>query len=713
MAIHTAEPAINALLALALDQRHPRWDVYAEQTRVLRGDPSKKPDIVIMPRGRAGEPVVIETEYAPAAKVEEEAVQRLGSVLALSGHEIEQVVAVRIPEGLDSGSVNDIFTGIASAEFEYILLRGTPQVPPRFPETGWISGSVNDLAGFCERITLNQRLLDDAVKLMERTADSVAENLRDALQTSPQSVLTNMASHLHQSDDPQTTRMAIAVIASALLFQSAIEGRQHGPIAVPMTSATLDKTQVLNDWETVLDINYFPIFAISKELLAEIPAPEAREVISTLTEMVHSLAGLGVTSTGEMAGQMFGKLIADRKFLATFYTRPESASLLAELAMQRLDLDHDWSDQTEVEALRIADLACGTGTLLTAAYQRIASRVRRASVTHSDGCDGRDDAAMHPVLVEKALIGADIMPAAVHLTSMLLASMHPSVTFDDSGVHLMPYGDRGTGAQIGSLELLDSTFQRSINLGASPQRITGVGVRSESELDATTVIPHNTADLVIMNPPFTRTTNHAAAAANVPLPAFAGFNTSHAEQTAMSKRLKQLRGEDAAGHGNVGLASDFFDLAHAKAKPGGTIAFVLPLTVISGEDWQGTRDVLSREYGDICVVAIAAAGAASCAFSADTNIAEVLIVATKSYIEEKVEKVLFVNLLNRPANMVEAVEIARHVGRIDRRDEYGTVQVGDDQAGIFTWAYLSDGGCAGVVELDLMRCARSMNGAEA
>ena len=46
---------------------------------------------------------------------------------------------------------------------------------------------------------------------------------------------------------------------------------------------------------------------------------------------------------------MFQTLITDRKFLATFYTLPESACLLAELAVERLDVD--WSDRAAIERL--------------------------------------------------------------------------------------------------------------------------------------------------------------------------------------------------------------------------------------------------------------------------------------------------------------------------------------------------------------------------
>ena len=121
-------------------------------------------------------------------------------------------------------------------------------------------------------------------------------------------------------------------------------------------------------------------------------------------------------------------------------------------------------------------------------------------------------------------------------------------------------------------------------------------------------LPHESVDLVIMNPPFTRPTNHETA--TVPVPSFAGFQTTDDEQRAMSDRLADMRRglERPAGHGNAGLASNFIDLAHVKAKPGGVVAFVLPIAAIQGESWSAARALLARHYEDVAVVAIAAPG---------------------------------------------------------------------------------------------------------
>ena len=51
----------------------------------------------------------------------------------------------------------------------------------------------------------------------------------------------------------------------------------------------------------------------------------------------------------------------------------------------------------------------------------------------------------------------------------------------------------------------------------------------------------------------------------------------------MALRGIRRRLEQPVGHGNAGLASNFIDLAHAKVKPGGVLALVLPLAVVSGK----------------------------------------------------------------------------------------------------------------------------------
>lgn len=706
---HTSEKALNALLAQALEWRHPRWKVNAEQSGVLAGQLGRAPDIVITPSGgEAGSPVLIETEYEPAGTVDSDACARLGSALAKSGYVVEHVVALRMPIRLADVSPADLPDEIAKAEFGYRLISARGEAEPvRFPSEGWIQGTVDDLAGFCERIALNEHLLDSAVALLEERITMAASGLRTALTPNREAVLELIAETLHQAEDHQTVCMGVAIIANALLFQTTIAGSRHtlsdgSEYIVPSPSEDNSRADVREAWGEVLEINYWPIFAIASEVLADIPHAEAKHMIGLLTKATSQLAEYGVTSTGDMAGQMFGKLIADRKFLATFYTLPSSAHLLAELAAARLDVDY--ADPDDVASLRVADLACGTGTLLTAAYQRIMARVRRA---------GSNDEDMHPKMMEQSMIGADIMPAAVHLTATLLSSAYPASTFDDTKIFLMPYGKAGDKAEpsIGSLEMLSEAFNRPMELGAQDR--SSIGGTGAHKVDS--VLDHQSADLVIMNPPFTRATGQEARAVGVPVPAFAGFGTSKNDQRSMSDRLTKLTRKipRACGHGNAGLASYFLDLAHIKVKPGGTIAFVLPFTMTIGTSWAKARKLLVNNYKDITIVAIADSGSTDRAFSSDTGMAEVLVVATRRHADDSFDNndVLFVNLYERPADPVKAVEQARRItltaSTSDSRGS-GSIDIGETQIGNFIWADIQDVGCAGITQIDLAACTRSL-----
>ena len=115
---------------------------------------------------------------------------------------------------------------------------------------------------------------------------------------------------------------------------------------------------------------------IAKSLLEEIQTSLVPSLMERLLETASSLASLGATTYHDLTGRMFQVLITDRKFLATFYTLPPSATLLAELAVERLPVD--WSNKDAIEDLRIADFACGTGALLSAVQRAIYRRYRRA-----------------------------------------------------------------------------------------------------------------------------------------------------------------------------------------------------------------------------------------------------------------------------------------------------------------------------------------------
>jgi hypothetical protein len=712
----TTEPTVNTYLAQGLRTMHPRWAakgaIVSQATGAIVGDRGRQPDIMVrIPRAA---PLVIEAEFYPARSLENDALSRVGAQTANRVRPIETVVAVRYPRRLRDVPETSLGEELAECDdLEWCAwMEGPGNV--RFPSEGWVRGGLPDLADAIEVLAVSPRNIDTATDRLELGVLHGAALLAEA----GAATRARMAELLHQESSEQTTRMAASIIVNAFLFQIAVAS-SHGTPGIEATAAAsgdperLSKADVLEVWRQILLINYWPVFDIARRLLLPVGQPTADELCQRLGSTASGLAAAGTVDVQDLAGQMFGRLIADRKFLATFYTLPESAAFLAELAVSRLDTGVDWSDEAAVTDLRVGDLACGTGALLSAVYRRVAARVRRA---------GLDDARLHAALMQETLIGADIMPAAAHLTTTILSASHPAVGFGRCSVHVLPFGRMSDGrVAVGALDLLGDAGTLSL-LGRPGTRLAGrVDVGDDDDLTVCNV-GDGTLDVCIMNPPFTRPTNHETAeAAGVPVPSFAGFGTTQDDQRAMSARLAELSPSGdgpRVGHGNAGLASNFVDLAHAKLRTGGVLALVLPFSAVSGGSWAGLRKILDLHYRDVTVVSLATHGSRERAFSADTGMAEIALVAVKraAAVTAAGSRVRWASLARRPTSMVEAVQVARAIGDDDAPLSPAFVEVGDDRLGCVLPGGISDGGLAAVAEpaladfgLALAACKPSLN----
>ena len=416
-----------------------------------------------------------------------------------------------------------------------------------------------------------------------------------------------IADVLGQSDDEegQTRRMAMTVLANALIFHESLaevgfqvpefEGGpmrevQHVEDFAP--GGLFAHGDMFREWDRILSVNYMPIFWSAKEILRLMATATAHNVLDRLWRTCRQLVAGGVTRSHDLIGVVFQRLIADRKFLATNYTQPEAAALLAALALpsDRPPGGADWSDGETLAGAQIGDFACGTGTLLSMAYQRM-------SLMHE--LHGGDPRELHASMMRHGLVGLDVVNIAVHLTAAMLAGSHPDTPFDGECLLTMPYGGQDNGnVAIGFLELLAEQVQQELMDTAAA--ISAGGRKSEEVRDLVSRIGHDNFDLVIMNPPFARPTNHEAGHADVPIPPYAAFETTQQQQSAMSARVKALT-RNAPSHGNAGEASEFVELSHRKLRQDGTVAMVLPLSAMSGSSWDAIRSRWRDCYDDITV----------------------------------------------------------------------------------------------------------------
>ena len=632
---HT-EPTANSVLGGFLDSMLPSYDVRSENTQQIVGRPGLQPDILITAPGRA--PVVIEAEFMPAYTAESEAKGRLGLEVAGTGRHIDAAIALRYPEG--AADADDLAAAVSEARLSYCVCYAADT---RFPESGWLEGSVEDLADLVRLVSVPQRAVDEAADALEKGIDRAAAILGQLAESRPD-VVTSIAGLLGMSEVLQTYRMAGAIVANAMVFHERLAGL-HGvkPLSQLCSTAVANpKSNILDAWTEILKINYWPIFSIARDIVEQLPAAEASQLLSNLRATVEDVAATGANQAHDLTGRIFQRLIADRKYLATFYTLPASAALLARLAVSKMDVD--WSDAEAIGKLRIGDFACGTGALLSAVYEQIATR-------HESS--GGDLATLHPVMMEDVLYGCDVMPSAIHITGSTLSGAQPNVGFGKTRLYTLAYGRQEDGSvAIGSLELLQSSSTMTLFNMSDPALRTG-SVGEETATQVIADVPDEGFDLVIMNPPFTRATNHEGAHADVTNPAFAAFGATDADQTAMGKRIN-LIGRNTCYHGNAGIASAFAALVDRKLKPGGVLAMVLPLSVSAGLSWKGFRELLGTHYADLTVLSIAANGK-DMSFSSDTGMAECLVVARKLNAGEISDEIgSFTSLTRRPGGFASA-----------------------------------------------------------
>jgi hypothetical protein len=158
-----------------------------------------------------------------------------------------------------------------------------------------------------------------------------------------------------------------------------------------------------------------------------VPAVNSKALLDCLAATAEKLLETRLMRSHDLTGAVFQKLIADRKFLAAYYTTPASAALLIGLAItdEKTPANGSWKNAKELKELKIADFACGTGTLISTAYQRIGQLHEMA---------GGNAEALHPEMMASALIGCDVLPAAAHLTASMLSGAHPTIKYKQSSI---------------------------------------------------------------------------------------------------------------------------------------------------------------------------------------------------------------------------------------------------------------------------------------
>ena len=524
-------------------------------------------------------------------------------------------------------------------------LTWTVRVKAGEPPGEWSTGGVTQLAQAVQQAPRSLSGADVAARVLSDGLDEVVGKLKTPVRRELARALDLPATKRKRGEQSAgyfvAAKRGMLVVATAMLFHHRVQGhlpseRPDGyegewPPASATTCAEQDS--VINAyreaWRGILAVDYRPVFETGRVALASLPAdPDAGQAVRRLAEVVAQVSERVTGLRHDLLGRIFHRVLDTARYDGSFYTSTAAAVLLASLALR--EQDADWSDPNAVAALRICDPACGTGTLLMAAAERI-----RDLRTDAGRGDPEDEEALGLMLVEDVLWGYDVNLTATHMAASTLGMLSPATKFSRMNIHRALLGVFGGEPYLGSLDYLHGQAR----LAAWPS--TAQQVDTEQGMPE----PPPPMDLVIMNPPFTRDS-------------LRHDQFSRKDELAMKDREKELfASRPTYMAGNSGA---FLVLAeHLNKADTGTIAAVLPLVGITDKSGLEIRQFLGRRYHVDTIVS--SHDPSRIFFSEKTKIGEILLICRRWSGTGPKPPTRVVNLARNPATPVEALDTASRI----------------------------------------------------
>ena len=488
MTTRTHEQTLNVWLAQALQERH--LDAKPEVTH-----PGNRRIDVEVSVGPAK--IAVEAEHGQSNSKQREAIRDADA--RLSQNLVQCSVAVCYPDDTTRES-------LPNSEFIWTLRDGSSGTP------SWTHGGLDQLASVIRLAPAQLGDPDYSAASLSNSLDAGVRRLSEAQKRGLARGL-DLPMRRHKGRPVRElwnapAKRALLVIATAVMFHSRLDVHIEGlrPSCDNRTTPSvpfkgewppLMAQQCANSanpigafdaaWDLILALDYKPIFETGRAALLSCPPDPAlsaavSETAKAALAVVQNIAGL----RHDLSGRIFHTVLDTARYDGSFYTTTAAATLLAALAIGE-DLC-DWNNPEAIARLRITDPACGTGTLLMAAAERIRELAPQAAV----------DNDLARSLIELVFSGYDVNLTATHMAATTLGLLSPTTRFRNMkiGRTLLGLGKNGK-ARLGSLEFLGDGQPMLIPFPNAEPQARQVDTGAE-------IVRLDPADLVIMNPPFTR-----------------------------------------------------------------------------------------------------------------------------------------------------------------------------------------------------------------
>jgi type I restriction-modification system DNA methylase subunit len=529
---------------------------------------------------------------------------------------------------------------------------------------------------------------EDVVKSIERIEDRINEFVRRIKSIDREKEIAKRLYDIfyklyglsmgdyREIDELIYAKSALALLLSSTFYQSICVQKGLTELA-SLCRRHGYKQGLKRAFEEILEIDYRPIYTLAIQVVEAIP-DLASPALKELVDLAEECSSKSTLLKKDFSGKIYHKIVGDwavRKGFATYFTTVPAAYLLAYLTVfTRTGVFRSFSD-----SIKVGDLACGSGTLLTAAYNAL----RDLYIYTEFGKGGQIDLQkFHKTMLEKGIWGMDALRYAVQIASTNLALQDPLTAVDGMNMFAVPLGKEDERVLLGSLEFFKGKRMPEISIYFEEEGLKFMREAKEASITGGKIPAELPSfDLIIMNPPFTRPTGRGGKEGGgmfgfIPdkevreelLKAHDGLRKSVLKELRsypqisadLRWKLDLLSELDIKETFNIGQAGEgllFLHLAYKHVKEDGKIAFVLPKSLLTGVSWFLARCLLLTKFHlEHIVVSYDPKNGYN--FSESTELSEVLIVAKKRAQADRNEVTKITLLLRKPVTSMEARALA-------------------------------------------------------
>ena len=327
----TTEETFNQALGAALCRTAASWregTVHVEETNWLEEGRGTRIDILIADPSLPY--VAIETSFQPN-DANSDAIKRLGKKIKKNAYEIRTALSVYIPDGYREKNLEHIRSDLCKeAPIDYALYQMLPATEHgssflRWPESGFLRGSVYDLSRFLQAAVMSK-------EFVEKVADEVAEmvnqavcRLRKELSTKQQEQITEK---VYQHSVLGGLRTSMVLWLNALLTQQRLHSQEvkgAPPLSFSGEASDVLASEQVTIWRDLIKKNWRSIFDPATSSLAtsnDFSPSATKQALELLVEAVEKIERKKLGLYISVGAELFPKLSDDRKEAAAFYTQP-------------------------------------------------------------------------------------------------------------------------------------------------------------------------------------------------------------------------------------------------------------------------------------------------------------------------------------------------------------------------------------------------------